>query len=364
MENLVVMEDSLLRKKYEGKKVFLTGHTGFKGSWMILLLSELGANIRGFSLDPMEINSHYNLIKGNEKCTSVIGDIRDKETLKSEILEFKPDFVFHLAAQPLVRDSYERPLETYEVNVLGTLNLLEAVRELASPCEIVIVTTDKVYQNNEWNYPYREQDRLGGYDPYSSSKACVELLVDSYRNSFFNSKNIKEHGKSLATARAGNVIGGGDWSKDRLLPDIVGSLKENEQIIIRNPESVRPWQHVLDPIYAYLLLGARLQDDPIKFGRAWNFGPSVEDSMRVVELTNLSIQLWGKGSFKIIDSSQMHHEAGLLKLDVSDTSEHLLWKPRYDSVLSVQKTIEWYKNFVEYGEVISINQMKEFLYDH
>ena len=355
------MEYSLLRKKYEGKKVFLTGHTGFKGSWMLLLLSELGANVKGYSLNPMETNSHYNLIKGNEKCNSVIADIRNKETLKTEILDFKPDFVFHLAAQPLVRDSYDRPVETYEVNVLGTLYLLEAVRELTGACDIVIITTDKVYQNNEWNYPYRELDRLGGYDPYSSSKACVELLVDSYRNSFFNNKNYREHGKSLATARAGNVIGGGDWSKDRLLPDIVGSLKENKKILIRNPEAVRPWQHVLDPIYAYLILALKLQENPKKFGRAWNFGPSVEDSMKVIQLATLSIEQWGKGSLEVIDNTQMHHEAGLLKLDVSDSSEILNWKPRYDSVMAVQRTIDWYKKFTECNEVISTNQMKEFL---
>ena len=361
MEKLVDMDYRLLENKYKNKKVFLTGHTGFKGSWMLLLLERLGAQVKGFSLEPDESNSHYSLIKGDEKCISIIGDIRNKEFLKREILEFEPDYIFHLAAQALVRESYLRPTDTYETNVLGTAYLLDALRALPNPCNIVIVTTDKVYYNKEWNYPYREQDQLGGYDPYSSSKACVELLVDSYRNSYFNIDDFASHRKHIATARAGNVIGGGDWSKDRLIPDSIKSLKEGEQINLRNPNSVRPWQHVLEPLGAYLLLGAMLGDNPSKYGRAWNFGPFIEDTIKVVELTELCVKQWGSGSINIIKDCNMPHEAGLLKLDISDTIDMLKWKPKYDSTLAIQKTVQWYKELIDYNRVISNKQVEEFL---
>ncbi|MFZ9847685.1 MAG: CDP-glucose 4,6-dehydratase, partial [Flavobacteriales bacterium] len=232
-----------LKKTYQGKKVFVTGHTGFKGSWMLYILHLAGAKIKGYALAPERKNDLFNIIDGKQICESIIADIRDTKTLKKEINSFQPDFIFHLAAQPLVRLSYEKPLETLEVNALGTANLLEAVKDLKKACTVVLITTDKVYENKEWIYPYRENDRLGGHDPYSMSKACAELVISSFRNSYFPLSKIKEHKKGIASARAGNVIGGGDWSTDRLIPDIAKALSNKKDIHIRNPLAMRPWQH-------------------------------------------------------------------------------------------------------------------------
>lgn len=334
-----------LQKIYQGKKVFVTGHTGFKGAWLTKTLHILGAQIKGYALAPQSSNDLYHLIDGDGLCESVISDLRDRDALNKAVLDFKPDFIFHLAAQPLVRLSYEIPSETFEINAIGTANLLDAVRLLDQPCSIILITTDKVYHNNEWDYPYRENDKLGGYDPYSASKACTELLIDSYRNSFFNANNYQQHKKGIAVGRAGNVIGGGDWSKDRLIPDIAKSLGNNEEIIIRNPKSVRPWQHVLEPVVAYLLLGTFLKNQPTQFSQAYNFGPHAADALSVSEMLDLAIKCWGSGTYKVEHLENQPHEAGLLKLDISKANKELNWYPKYNAKQAVQMSIDWYKAF-------------------
>jgi CDP-glucose 4,6-dehydratase len=345
MENMVDSLFQKLKQTYSGKKVFLTGHTGFKGSWMLKTLFLLGAEIKGYALEPNTKDDLFHLIKGNSICNSVIADLRDKKGLEKEILDFQPDFVFHLAAQPLVRLSYDIPAETFEVNVIGTANVLDAVRLLKNKCDVVLITTDKVYHNNEWIYPYRENDRLGGYDPYSASKACAELLIDSYRNSFFNSKTYSIHKKAIAVARAGNVIGGGDWSKDRLIPDVAKAFAIEKPAVIRNPNSVRPWQHVLEPVVGYLLLGANLSDKPLEFSQAYNFGPHLSDALPVEEMLKLTIKSWGKGEYIIESDETQPHEAGLLKLDISKTISELKWQPKMNAEKAVSMTMDWYSEF-------------------
>lgn len=351
MENMVNFQQ--LGNTYKGKKVFLTGHTGFKGAWMLKTLSLLGAEIKGYALEPQTPNDLFHLIEGDKLCESVIADLRDKKRLESEIVAFQPDFIFHLAAQPLVRLSYEIPAETFEVNVIGTANVLDGVKLLQKKCSVVLITTDKVYHNNEWIYPYRENDRLGGYDPYSASKACAELLIDSYRNSFFNTKDYGNHLKGIAVARAGNVIGGGDWSKDRLIPDIVRSLMNNKPVVIRNPNAVRPWQHVLEPVVGYLSLGMYLDIQPIVFGQAFNFGPQAEDALAVEEMVKAAIELWGSGEYQIEQESNQPHEAGLLKLDISKVAAALSWHPKMNATQTVDFTLSWYKKFVNNADGIS-----------
>lgn len=342
MEKLEIME---IKSAYTGKKVFLTGHTGFKGSWLLSWLVSLGSIVKGYSLPPEQNdNCLYNSIKGNTLCDSIYADIRDYEKLKEEILVFQPDFIFHLAAQPLVRTSYEQPIETFAINADGTINLLNAVRFLDKPCIIVCITTDKVYQNLEISYPYKEDDKLGGYDPYSASKACAEIIISSYRNSYFNPVNYNIHNKSISSARAGNVIGGGDWSVDRIVPDIIRALLKNEKIVLRNPNSIRPWQHVIDPLYGYLLLGAKQFNNPIKFATSYNFGPNPLDSLNVQGLVEKSIEIWGGGSFECFSNSNDLHEAKLLQLDIQKATNELNWKPSLDTNKAIELTIEWYKS--------------------
>ena len=335
-----------LHTTYKDKKVFLTGHTGFKGAWMLKVLTMLGAEVKGYALAPKHENDIYNLIAGDDLCQSVIADLRDKERLQQEVVDFQPDFIFHLAAQPLVRLSYEIPSETFEVNAIGTAYLLDAVRLLEKKCSIVLITTDKVYYNYEWVYPYRETDRLGGYDPYSASKACAELVIDSYRNSFFNKDKYELHQKAIAVARAGNVIGGGDWSQDRIIPDIVNSIINNIPLTLRNPSSVRPWQHVLDPVMGYLLLGSKMSEDPITYSEAWNFGPFDEDAFTVEELVKLAISVFGKGSYECPKLENQPHEAHLLRLDISKAVQLLGWKPVLTSEKAIELTMSWYCNFL------------------
>ena len=344
MENMELVNFGSI---YKGKKVFITGHTGFKGSWLLKILHLLGANIKGYALAPESDMDLYNLLNGVTLCESVIGNLLDREKLLNEVKTFKPDFIFHLAAQPLVRLSYEIPSQTFEVNAIGTANLLDAVKSLENPCTVILITTDKVYHNNEWDYPYRENDRLGGYDPYSASKACAELIIDSYRNSFFNVSNYKKHQKVLAVGRAGNVIGGGDWSKDRLMPDIVRSLSNNEPVIVRNPVSVRPWQHVLEPLVGYLKLGINLFQNPVKYSEAFNFGPNLSDALSVETMVKLAIKSWGKGSYEKQPLNNQPHEAGLLKLDISKTINKLDWNPKLNASEAVSMTIDWYKAYFE-----------------
>jgi CDP-glucose 4,6-dehydratase len=345
-----------LSKIYKGKKVFLTGHTGFKGAWMLKILSMLECEVKGFALEPQK-NDLFNLINGDSLCDSIISDLRNKESLEREILSFEPDFIFHFAAQPLVRYSYEFPIETFEVNVNGTANLLNAVTKVTQKCSIILITTDKVYFNNEWVYPYRENDKLGGYDPYSASKACCELVIDSFRNSFFHLTKYEQHKKGIAVARAGNVIGGGDWSRDRLVPDIINALNEDKEVILRNPKSVRPWQYVLEPLLGYLLLGAKLFDDPISFSTAYNFGPNSNDVLTVETMVEKAIKIYGNGRYKIENQNNQLHEAGLLKLDISKANEELQWLPKYNSDEAIKNTINWYKIYKE--DITKIDEFTE-----
>jgi CDP-glucose 4,6-dehydratase len=334
-----------LKNNYSGKRVLVTGHTGFKGSWLIKILSDFGAIIKGYALDPENEINLYTEINGDSLCESVISDLRDRESLKKAVFDFQPDYIFHLAAQPLVRLSYEIPSETFEVNAIGTANLLDAIRLLDKKCNVVLITTDKVYYNNEWEHPYKEGDRLGGYDPYSASKACCELVIDSYKNSFFNKDKYHEHQKAIAVGRAGNVIGGGDWSKDRLIPDIIKAFNENKDVIIRNPKAVRPWQHVIEPVFGYLELALKLNSEPIKFSQAYNFGPNTNDALSVEDMVIKSINCWGSGSYNVEVNINNPHEAGLLKLDISKAEKELNWKPVLDAKTAVERTINWYKNF-------------------
>lgn len=342
----------IFKETYCDKKVFITGHTGFKGAWLLKVLSILGAEIKGYALEPKTPDDLYNLVNGEMLCTSVIADLRDKEKLNKEINDFQPDFIFHLAAQPLVRLSYDIPADTFEVNSLGTAYLLDAVKMLKKKCCIILITTDKVYHNYEWVYPYRESDRLGGYDPYSASKACAELIIDSYRGSFFNINSYTKHQKAIAVARAGNVIGGGDWSKDRLVPDIIRAVAMNKDVKIRNPRSLRPWQHVLEPIVGYLLLGSRLLSNPIAFSQAYNFGPNVEDTLQVEELVKCVIEKWQGGSYSIQVDLNQPHEANLLKLDISKAIAELGWKPKLNAHAAISQTVDWYKEYVINRECI------------
>ena len=330
---------------YRNKKIFLTGHTGFKGSWLLCWLHELGARVKGYSLAPQPGNELYNHIGGDGLCESVTGDIMDYGRLEESLLRFQPDFVFHLAAQALVRQSYQDPVGTFSVNAIGTAHVLNAVRKLEKPCTVVLVTTDKVYYNYEWSYPYRETDRLGGYDPYSASKACAELIIDSYRNSFFHPKDHAIHHKSVAAARAGNVIGGGDWARDRIIPDVVRALQAGESVSIRNPASVRPWQHVMEPLSAYLLLGSKLAGDPVKYATEYNFGPLTADCWHVEAMVEHAIAAWGSGRYHVADQTGMPHEAGLLKLDVSKAEAELQWKPVFSAGEAIDTTVRWYKSF-------------------
>lgn len=336
-----------LKQTYQGKKVFLTGHTGFKGAWLLKTLNLLGADVKGYSLEPKTKNDLFYLINGDQICESKIADLRDKKTLNKDILDFQPDFIFHLAAQPLVRLSYEIPSETFEVNAIGTANLLDAIRNLEKKCSVVLITTDKVYHNNEWEYPYRENDMLGGYDPYSASKACAELIIECYRNSFFPLAELSVHGKGIAVGRAGNVIGGGDWSKDRLIPDVARAVIKGNKVSIRNPDSIRPWQHVIEPIVGYLILGAKIAQNPSKYSKPFNFGPNSNDALPVLEMVKLALNYWEKGSYELNKITNQPHEANLLKLDISKAIKVLDWKPQMNALEAIIKTISWYKVFEE-----------------
>jgi len=348
-----------LQATYKGKKVFLTGHTGFKGAWLLKIFNMLGAEVMGYALEPAYIDNLYNLIEGDDLCRSVIADLRDSKKLIDSIGTFQPDFVFHLAAQPLVRLSYQIPAETFEVNSIGTAYVLDGVRTLQKPCYCVLITTDKVYHNYEWDYPYREIDRLGGYDPYSASKACTELVIDSYRNSFFKTNAFSHHQKAIAVGRAGNVIGGGDWAKDRLIPDIVRALSNGKKIEIRNPDSIRPWQHVLEPLKGYLMLGAKLADEPSQFSDAYNFGPAFTDALPVSQMVDLALNCWGGGEYFVPHLTDQPHEAGLLKLDISKAINQLGWTPTMNAIEAVLTTISWYQSFYSNrNEIINITEQQ------
>lgn len=346
---------------WHGKRVFVTGHTGFKGSWLSLWLYTLGAKVMGYALAPPTNPSLFQLAKIDEIVTSTIADVRDTESLQRMILSFKPEIVLHLAAQPLVRESYKNPVGTYEINVMGTIHLLEAIRSCPGVKAVLNVTTDKCYENKEWVWGYRENEPMGGYDPYSNSKSCSELITASYRSSFFNPKDYMEHGVALASARAGNVIGGGDWAADRLIPDSIKAILNGEKIRVRNPNAIRPWQHVLEPLSGYLMLAQKLYEEGPTFGEGWNFGPNDNDAKPVEWIVQKICEKW-EGSSYMIDEGPHPHEAQYLKLDCSKAKMRLGWFPKWDLETAIDKIIEWNKSYQEGQDLreICIKQIKEY----
>jgi CDP-glucose 4,6-dehydratase len=343
---MVTMNTPGFGNVFRNKKVLITGHTGFKGSWLVLWLKNLGADVYGYSQAPPTSPSMFELLDLQRFVHNhTIADVRDDRRLSDAISQIRPDIIFHLAAQSLVGRSYAAPLETIQVNVQGTVNLLEAVREAKFPVAIIVVTSDKCYDNKEWLYGYRENDPLGGYDPYSASKGAAEILVNSWRNSFFNPKQLSDHGVRIATVRSGNVIGGGDWGTDRIFPDCIKDLLTHEFIRVRNPEATRPWQHVLEPLSGYLLLGSKLMDtNAAEYCEAFNFGPLLPSNRSVQELVEKIIEYWGEGSWKCVrPPGKNYHEASLLNLSIDKAYHKLHWQPKWNFNQTVQHTVEWYK---------------------
>lgn len=344
-----------LRDFFKNKKVLITGHTGFKGSWLSRILLNWGANITGIALRPNTMPNLFNLIKIKTNIKNYFCDIRDFKKVKEIFLEEKPEILFHLAAQPLVRDSYDDPLYTFETNIIGTANILEAVKEVGGVKSAVIITTDKVYEEKESTSYYKETDKLGGYDPYSSSKAGAELVVSSYIRSFFNPKDYgKKHKTLIASARSGNVIGGGDWQKDRIVPDIVRAVFEKkEKLIIRNPKSIRPWQYVLENLEGYLLLAKKLYEGNKNFSGAWNFGPSATENCLTVEgLASRAFEILKKGSYTV-KRDFTKHEAGIVRLSINKAKKKLKWKPIVDINKTLEAALTWYRNFYEGEDCIN-----------
>lgn len=330
---------------FKNKTVLITGHTGFKGSWLCVWLKELGADVVGYALEPYTERDNFVVSGLKHKIRHTTGDVRDYQKLREIFEKYQPEFVFHLAAQPIVRESYVNPKGTYDINIGGTVNALECCRVTDSVRVVINVTSDKCYENREWVWGYRENDPMGGYDPYSSSKGCSELITAAYRRSFFNPIDFEKHGKSLSSVRSGNVIGGGDWQKDRIIPDSIRALENNMPVEIRSPHAKRPWQHVLEPLSGYLLLASRMYKEPRKFCGAWNFGPNHESIMAVGELVDMIVKKWGSGSW--IDKSDQDepHEASLLNLDISKAKSCLGWCPAWDLETAIEKTVEWYKQY-------------------
>lgn len=342
-------------KFYKNKKVLITGHTGFKGSWLTQILINWGAEVVGVSLEPNTTPNMFDALDIKSKITNYFLDIRNLPELKKIFEKEKPEIVFHLAAQPIVRVSYDFPLETISSNTLGTANVLQSIKEVGCVKSAVIITTDKVYEDKDWVYPYRENDSLGGYDPYSASKAAADIITQSYLKSFFNPKDFKnKHNTLICIARAGNVIGGGDWAPYRLVPDIIRSVYEkNEPVEIRAPQAIRPWEHVLEPLSGYLKLGERLYNEDVPMCQAWNFGPNDESFMCVEELTNNAIKILGKGKI-FINKDDSKHETNILKLDVTRAKTFLKWKPTLDFKGNLDYTFSWYKNFYEKNEDVVV----------
>lgn len=329
---------------WHGKRVFLTGHTGFKGSWLSLWLQSLGAEVTGYALQPHTKPNLFEIVRVSKNMNSIIADIRDLQKLKHAMQISQPDIVIHMAAQALVRKSYLEPVETYEINVMGTVHLLESVRQIKSVKAVVVVTTDKCYENKEWSWGYRENEPMGGHDPYSNSKGCAELITAAYRNSFFNSTVDKDYlSPAVATARAGNVIGGGDWAVDRLVPDILLALEKNQPVSIRNPNSIRPWQHVLEPLNGYLTLAEHLYSKGQHYAEGWNFGPYDEDARPVQWIVEQIVSSWGNGANWVHDKGIHPHEANYLKLDISKAKARLGWQPRWNLATALQQIISWHK---------------------
>lgn len=335
---------------FANKKIFITGHTGFKGSWLSYILDKNNAIIKGYSLSPNTSPSLYNEIKFSKNFSSVIADINNYDKLKKEILNFQPDFIFHLAAQPIVIESYNNPKYTFDTNFTGTLHILEILREMKNKCTCLFITTDKVYANSGDKKSFNEDDKLGGDDPYSASKAASEILISSYSKSFFSQSNI-----SIASVRAGNVIGGGDWSNYRLIPDIVRAYKEQSKLNIRYPNAVRPWQHVLEPLFGYLKLANNLCNNEIKYTGSWNFGPDIDDIKTVSDVINIAINTGMKFKYSKVNKNK-YSEASFLSLEISKSINILSWKPKWTSKLSIIKTIEWY---LKYYKKYNVQQLMD-----
>ena len=347
---------------FKNKIVLVTGHTGFKGSWLCIWLKELGANVVGYALEPYTERDNFVVSGLEDKITHIVEDVREFQKLSKVFEEYKPEFVFHLAAQAIVRESYLNPKGTYDVNVGGTVNVLECCRITDSVRVVINVTSDKCYENKEWVWGYRENDPMGGYDPYSSSKGCSELITAAYRNSFFNPVDFEKHEKALSSVRAGNVIGGGDWQKDRIIPDCIRALENDKPIEIRSPRATRPWQHVLEPLSGYLLLASKMYEEPQKFCGAWNFGPNQDSIITVGEIADMIVSKWGSGSWSDKSDKNEPHEANLLSLDISKAKTYLKWSTVWDAATTIQKTVEWYK---EYSRIdpyqICVKQIDEYV---
>lgn len=349
---------------YRNKRVLVTGHTGFKGSWLCVWLKAMGAKVLGYSLPPNTDPNHFTLLEQQLEMQSVLGDIRDLENLKQTFARFQPEIVFHLAAQPLVRLSYSQPIETLQTNIIGSANVFEACRSVDSVRAIINITSDKCYENLEWVWGYRENDPMGGYDPYSASKGCAELVTSAYRNSFFNREEYgKSHHVLLASVRAGNVIGGGDWAKDRIITDMMTAAAKGEKFSIRNPEATRPWQHVLEPLSGYLQLGHKLLEGKKEFAEAWNFGPNGDGTISVIQIVREMQKIWNKIEYKVEENKNNPHEAGLLTLDCSKARMKLHWKNIWNTHTTCVKITKWYKTYYEQGSIITTSQLKSYIQD-
>ena len=333
---------------YRGKRVLVTGHTGFKGRWLSIWLHELGAEVIGVAQDPFTERDNFVLSGIRQRIKADIrADIRDGERMKEIFHQYQPEIVFHLAAQPLVRLSYDIPVETYQTNVMGSINILEAIRATDSVKVGVMITTDKCYENREQIWGYRENEPMGGYDPYSSSKGAAEIAIASWRRSFFNPNDYEKHGKSIASVRAGNVIGGGDWALDRIIPDCIKALEAGKPIEIRSPKAIRPWQHVLEPLSGYMLLVQKMWDEPVKYCEGWNFGPKAESITNVWDVASMVIENYGSGELKDLSDPNALHEAKLLMLDISKAKFQLGWEPRMSLDKCIQLVVDWYKRYKE-----------------
>lgn len=354
MESLELSKGKVDANFWKGKKVFLTGHTGFKGSWLSLWLQKMGALVKGYSLDVHTKPSLFLEANVADDMESEIGDIRDFELISKSMISFNPDILIHMAAQPLVRLSYKEPVDTYTTNVIGTVNILEAARNCVNLKAIVSVTSDKCYENKEREKGYRENEPMGGYDPYSSSKGCAELVISAYKRSFFSSRNTA----SLASARAGNVIGGGDWAEDRLIPDILRAFDKSKQVFVRNPLSRRPWQHVLEPLSGYLVLAQELFLNGDNFAEGWNFGPKDEDCKPVSWILDKMVEMWDGNVSWCLDENNNPHEAVFLKLDCSKAASRLNWKPKWDLQLALKSIVDWHQIYINGGNV-KIQCLKE-----
>ncbi len=361
MENMVDFK-ALFGGVYKDKKVLITGHTGFKGSWLALWLHKMGADVYGFALKNEDTPNHIDLL--NLSIHQKYGDITEPEALDDYIQKIQPEIVFHLAAQALVKRSYMDPVETFSTNVMGTLNLFEACRKTISVKAIINVTSDKCYENKEWNWGYRENEPMGGYDPYSASKACSEIVTSSYRDSYFNIEKYKEsHHVLIASGRAGNVIGGGDWAADRLIPDIVRATSRKEKVTIRNPKATRPWQHVLEPLSGYLTLGWHLLEQKTNCAEAWNFGPDINSNLPVDEITELSKKHWNDIKIEFSKNPDDQHEAHLLMLDCSKAIKLMKWRPVWKIDKTLEKTIGWYRDYYVSGKIETENHLTDYVND-